>query len=212
MKIKRYKKYAIGICIIFFFVIFIMFFLQKNNKKINMGNNISNKTLDECKEYIYNISSYEAIAEITINSNKNTNKYKIKQKWVNNNETIQEIMEPENVKGVVITYKDNNLKIENTTLNLKKIYQDYPYVAENSLFLSDFIMKYKALKDEDYNCKVERDAESVVYTINWNGKYKKEQKLYIDENTGTPTKMIVEDNNQNVLVYILYNEIKLNDF
>lgn len=193
-------------------MIFIIFFIQKNYKKINMGNNISNKTLDECEEYIYNISSYEAIAEITINSNKNTNKYKVKQKWMDNNESIQEILEPENIKGIVITYKDNNLKIENTNLSLKKIYQNYPYVAENSLFLSDFIIKYKELKKEDDICKIERDGDSVIYTINWNSKYKEIQKLYIEDNTGIPSKMIIEDKNKNVLVYILYNEIKLNNF
>lgn len=186
--------------------------MQKNYKKTNMGNNISNKTLDECEEYIYNISSYEALAEITVTSNKNVNKYKVKQ-TCDKNKTIQEVIEPENIKGVIIKYEDNNLTVENTSLNLKKIYQDYPYVAENSMFLNDFIKKYKELEEEkSSNCKVEKKDGNIIYKIEWDNKYKKNQQLYLDENTGIPTKMIVEDDNQKVLVYILYNEIKLNIF
>ena len=48
--------------------------LKKDYKNINIGNNISNKTLDEVEDYILNISSYKAKLEVTINSNKNTNK------------------------------------------------------------------------------------------------------------------------------------------
>ena len=36
------------------------------------------------------------------------------------------------------------------------------------------------------------------------------KKLYIDKNTAKPIKMEIEDINQKVLVYILYNEIKIN--
>ena len=41
-------------------------------------------------------------------------------------------------------------------------------------------------------------------------KYCVYKKLYIDKNTAKPIKMEIEDINQKVLVYILYNEIKIN--
>ena len=43
---------------------------------------MSNKSADEIKEYILNISSYEAEVEINVISNKNQNKYKAKQQFV----------------------------------------------------------------------------------------------------------------------------------
>ena len=58
--------------------------VKKKKKKIFLRvaeaeSKVHNKTLDEVQEYICNINSYEATMEVTINSNKNTNKYKIKQ-------------------------------------------------------------------------------------------------------------------------------------
>ena len=71
---KSKQKIIIITIIVIAIVIFISIFLKINYKKINTGNNILNKTLDEVQEYICNINSYEAIMEVTINSNKNTNK------------------------------------------------------------------------------------------------------------------------------------------
>ena len=73
-KISR-KKLIIIMCIIAISLIFIIFFTKNNYKNIKTGNNMSNKNIEEIEEYILNISSYEAKVEVTIESNKNTNKY-----------------------------------------------------------------------------------------------------------------------------------------
>ena len=41
-------------------------------------------------------------------------------------------------------------------------------------------------------------------------KYSIYKKLYIDKQTAKPIKLEVQDINQKILVYILYNEIKIN--
>ena len=41
-------------------------------------------------------------------------------------------------------------------------------------------------------------------------KYQTYQNLYISKNTNLPTKMELLDINKNITVYILYNEIKVN--
>jgi len=62
------------------------------------GNNMSNKSADEIEEYILNMNSYKVKAEITINSNKNTNKYLITAQYTNQDNTYKkEILEPENI-------------------------------------------------------------------------------------------------------------------
>ena len=47
-------------------------------KSLKFGNNISNKSADKIEKYILGINSYELKADITIESNKNTNNYRIK--------------------------------------------------------------------------------------------------------------------------------------
>ena len=204
---SKQKKIIITIIAIAI-VIFVSIFFKINYKKINTGNNILNKTLDEVQEYICNINSYEATMEVTINSNKNTNKYKIKQTH-DENEDIQEILEPENVKGIKFIYKDNTLQIINTNLNLTKIYNNYPYIESNNLWLNDFLEEYKQADNENKEA-TENDEEVVlkleVQNEDSNIKYKE---LYLDKKTGNPTKLLIQDNNKNTVIYILYSEITI---
>ena len=205
---KSKQKIIIITIIAIAIVIFVSIFFKINYKKINTGNNILNKTLDEVQEYICNINSYEATMEVTINSNKNTNKYKIKQTH-DENEDIQEILEPENVKGIKFIYKDNTLQIINTNLNLTKIYNNYPYIESNNLWLNDFLEEYKQADNENKET-TENDEEVVlkleVQNEDSNIKYKE---LYLDKKTGNPTKLLIQDNNKNTVIYILYSEITI---
>ena len=82
---------------------------------MKIGNNSSSQ---DVVNYILNINSYEAEINVEINSNKNNNKYKIKQKYENSGIITQEIIEPNNINGVRITKENDNLRIENTDLNL----------------------------------------------------------------------------------------------
>ena len=205
---KSKQKIIIITIIAIAIVIFVSIFFKINYKKINTGNNILNKTLDEVQEYICNINSYEAIMEVTTNSNKNTNKYKIKQTH-DENEDIQEILEPENVKGIKFIYKNNTLQIINTNLNLTKIYNNYHYIESNNLWLNDFLEEYKQADNENKEA-TENDEEVVlkleVQNEDSNIKYKE---LYLDKKTGNPTKLLIQDNNKNTVIYILYSEITI---
>ena len=205
---KSKQKIIIITIIAIAIVIFVSIFFKINYKKINTGNNILNKTLDEVQEYICNINSYEATMEVTINSNKNTNKYKIKQTH-DENEDAQEILEPENVKGIKFIYKNNTLQIINTNLNLTKIYNNYPYIESNNLWLNDFLEEYKQADNENKEA-TENDEEVVlkleVQNEDSNIKYKE---LYLDKKTGNPTKLLIQDNNKNTVIYILYSEITI---
>ena len=171
---------------------------------------MSNKSLDEIEQYILNINSYETEADITIKSNKNENKYKVKQKFLKENNLYkQEVIEPENIKGLIFSYDGTNLKIENTQLKLNKIYENYNYIGSNDLSLIQFINDYKEGEEKSIS---EKDGTVILEVKIKNGnKYKAYKKLYIDKSKGVPTKMEVEDITQNVIIYILYNEIKINN-
>ena len=142
MKNKKIIWIIIIVSIIVSFL-FMTIFKILNYKKIQTGNNITDKTLQEVENYILNISSYDAEIEVTVESNKNTNKYIMKQKYSSPNITCQEIIEPKNIEGLTIKYDGQNLEISNSRLSLNTIYENYEYIADNVLWLSDFIENYK---------------------------------------------------------------------
>ena len=204
----NFKKIIIISILIITIISLIIFFIKNAYNHSQTGNNISNKSMEDIKENILNISSYEATIEVTVNSNKNTNKYILKQNSVMPDVFTQEVIEPENIKKLKTIYDGKSLKIENTKLNLSKIYEEYEQIASNTLFLSTFIQNYK--NDNQAELYTENDEIILECKVQNDNKYQVKQKLYISKNSGMPTKMEIKDINKNTLVYILYNEIKIN--
>ena len=202
MKINKKIFYILIILII----ILLGIIIYKNViKKSKNGNNMSSQ---EIVDYILNRRTYTAKVSVQVNSNKNTNKYILNQKFNSENESMQEVIEPSNIAGVKIIKKDGNLKIENTTLNLSKIFENYKGLGENCLDLNTFIDDYK--KNEKSNFE-ENDKEIIMKTKSSNrNKYTEIKILYINKESKLPTKLIIEDNNQNTTINIQYNEIEFN--
>ncbi len=202
------KKKIIIFCLIFILIITTIILIKNNYKSIKMGNNIINQSADKIKENILNIESYKAKVQIIITSNKNTNTYEATQKYYKENNLYkQEITSPESFAGTTFEYDGSNLQIQNTKLNLSKIYENYNYIGSNELSLNNFIEDYNNNENQDFENDEEIILETVVKT---NNKYRKIKRLYISKNTKLPTKMEIQDNAQNTLVYILYNEIEIN--
>ena len=103
IKSKKFLIIVVGIAILL--VIISIIFSKKSYETINIGNNNLNKTLEEVEDYILNIKEYTATIEVTVNSNKNSNKYLIKQNHTEKNDE-QEVLEPDTIKGVKLIYKD----------------------------------------------------------------------------------------------------------
>lgn len=205
------KNKKMLIIIIFTILLLLIIFFIKNNYKISKhGNNISNKSADEIKEYILNIESYQANATITIKSNKNENTYKVKQQYSKENNVYkQEVIEPDNIKGVQFIYDGNILKIENTKLGLSKLYENYNFINSNELSIISFIEDYKAnmnsqIKEEDGRIILEAKVKN-------ENKYVSGKKLYINKAEGKIEKLEIQDITQNTKIYILYNEIEINE-
>ena len=207
---KENKKVKIIfiICIAIFILTILIFLVKNNYKKNNLGNNMCNKSIEEIEKYILNISSYKAKMEVKIESNKNTNKYIIMQEYIAPNKFKQVVLEPENIKNLEIIYDGNNLSISNSKLSLNVIYKNYPYIVENDLSLNSFISDYKENKGSTFEEKGKIVLETKPNNEN-NYRYKK--RLYIDKKADKIEKLLIEDINEKTLVYILYNEIKIND-
>ena len=119
------KMFIFFLILFLMFIIVLIFLFQKTYKNNNFGNNINNKNSEEIKNYILSISSYEAQIEVEVKSNKNYNKYIMNQKYAEPNIYKQEILEPSNIKNLIITYDGKNLKIENSKINLNELYENY---------------------------------------------------------------------------------------
>jgi len=118
-------------------------------------------------------------------------------------------LKPENIEGISFVYDGINLKMENSKLSINKIYKNYPYIGENSITLIGFIKDY--LESEESNV-LENENEVVLETKIKNGnKYNAYKKLYINKESKKPIKLEIKDITQNTIIYILYNEIKINN-
>ncbi len=204
------KKILIIVCLVIFALILI-FLIKNNYKNFKTGNNMSNKNIEEIEEYILNISSYESEIEVTVQSNKNTNKYVILQQYISPNKTKQVVLEPSNIQGLEIVFDGGSLSINNTKLNLNVVYENYEYLADNYLTLESFIEDYKKCKENNKAKKFEENNEYIFEANVQKSNYVYNKKLYISKETGKPTKLLIEDINEKNTVYILYKEIKLND-
>ena len=203
IKSKKFLIIVVGIAILL--VIISIIFSKKSYETINIGNNNLNKTLEEVEDYILNIKEYTATIEVTVNSNKNSNKYLIKQNHKEKNDE-QEVLEPDAIKGVKLTYKDSSLIVENSNLNLEKIYNNYPYIESNILWLNSFIEGYRNSEQRNIT---EKNEEIVMQIKRKNDKKIATEELILDKKTLKPTKLSIMDNSKNVIVYILYNEIEI---
>lgn len=203
IKSKKFLIIVVGIAILL--VIISIIFSKKSYETINIGNNNLNKTLEEVEDYILNIKEYTATIEVTVNSNKNSNKYLIKQNHKEKNDE-QEVLEPDTIKGVKLTYKDSSLIVENSNLNLEKIYNNYPYIESNILWLNSFIEEYQNSEQRNIT---EKNEEIVMQIKRKNDKKIAIEELILDKKTLKPTKLSIMDNSKNVIVYILYNEIEI---
>jgi len=201
----KINKKIFFIIIIISLIIFCIFILKNMIKKSKNGNNMNSQ---EIVDYILNIKKYKANISVQVNSNKNKNKYILNQEYNEENEAIQEVVEPVNIMGVKIIKKDGNLKIENSNLNLSTIFENYQGIGENYLDLNVFINDYKNYEKSNFE---ENEKEIIMKTKSNNkNKYTENKILYINKENKLPTKMIIEDNNQNTTINIQYNSIELN--
>lgn len=192
------KNKKVFISIVIFLIIGIIIFLIFNNKRVKKSKIGNNSSSQEIVDYILNISSYSATIEVTVKSNKNENKYILKQEYNGENQNSQEVIEPTNIAGIKIIKEGDSLKLENSNLNLTSIFEKYECISDNCLDLSSFIEDYK----NDENAKFKEENNQIIMQT-------KSKTLYIDKNTAMPVKMEVIQTHKNVAVYILYNELKI---
>ena len=85
----------------------------------------------------------------------------------------------------------------------------YKYITNNSLCINTFISDYK--EETNKNNVYEENGAIILETkVKNENVYNVNKKLYIDQKTGKPIKMEIQDITQNLRVYILYNKVEIN--
>ena len=200
------KKTFFLITIIIFLIILISIFYINASKKSKIGHTNNSQ---EIVANILNISSYNATIDVKVVSNKNENKYIIKQEYKSKDSNLQEVIEPSNIAGTKIIKEGNKLILENSRLNLSSMIENYQSISSNNLDLSSFIEDYKKDSKADYE---ENENEIKMYAVgnaNNNSDSKCKKTLYIDKKTELPTQLEIEWTNKSNEVYILYNEVEI---
>lgn len=198
MKSKKLMFIFVLICITIFFIFYYNFFI--------LGNNISISQEEIVDNIINRISEYEANVDVKVISNKNENYYKMYQK-VDSEKNSLKVEEPSNISGLEIENIGNKLIVRNTKLNMEKIYEDYNFVLNNSLFLNVFINDYKTNKS-----KVYEENNELIFEVTLDSNkstYIKYKELHVDKQTGVPIKLIIKDNIKKTSIIIIYNDIKI---
>lgn len=186
------------ICIIIFLIFYYIFCIS--------GNNMIRNKKEFVEDILENLEKYEANIDVTITSNKNENKYNMKQ-VVEGKNSMLIINSPENVKGLEIEIKDDNLKITNKKTNMKKVYENYKSIINSSLFINSFIEEVK-----EFPTEIQENENEIVVKVDLgikNNTYIKLKELYLDKGTGLPKKLIIKDNKQKINTSIIYNDIKI---
>ncbi len=198
MKNKKFLIIFVFICSIIFCIFYYIFFVS--------GNNINRSQEQIVEDVLKEFNTYEANIEVTVKSNKNENKYEIKQ-IVDNDYSKQEVVSPENIKNMTIELDKNKLKILNSNLNMEKIYENYDYILNNSLFLNSFSNDYFNNNSEIY----EENGKIVVEIklSNNPNTYIKYKYLYLDAKSYVPEKLLIKGITKNPYISIIYNDIKI---
>ena len=113
-----------------------------------------------------------------------------------------------NNKKIEIGNNDNNqiLNMNSYKAKIEVTVVSNKYMAENNLFLNEFIDDF----NNSSNSKHEENENEIILSTDCKtqeNKYQVKKKLTIDKKTNKPKKLEVQDINQNITVYILYNEI-----
>lgn len=167
----------------------------------------SDELYEDFKDQISKVSSYTCIAKVEAIGNKENTTYIFKHTYKKPDYYKLEVKSPKNLKGKTIEYKNNKIIINNPKINdtveFKNINNDSRY-----LFIGDFINNYR--NDENTKLELTENELKIEVKIPGNNKYFNKQILYVNNNTKTPDKMEIVDNEENPRFIVTYEGFKYN--
>lgn len=145
----------------------------------------------EFQKKIVTMSSYKCIAEVEVAGNKSPHNYVFIHSYTEPDYYKLEVVEPENLKGKTMEYKNDKVIITNPDIKDKI---ELPNTDDNKqyAFIGDFIRNY--LQNEEINIKLSSNSLILETIIPGENEYFAKQILYINKETKNPEKMEILNN------------------
>lgn len=164
------------------------------------------------QDKLVNMESYSCEAEVTFYSNKGENKYTINQQAKNDGRYFLETTSPDSVKGNIILFDGNMLWQYNPNLDSKISVGDKDKMERKEICLFTFLENY--LKSKDVALETANIDES-IYTIleakiPGGNKYFDSEKLFINNETKAPERLVIYDTEGKERVLVTYNNFVYN--
>lgn len=173
------------------------------------GTEIYTKIYEKYKD----IQSYQCKMTMNVTSNKTVRNYTLQQYYKTPDKYKVEFMEPEEIKGMTMVYKDQGITTIHPAIQGKFTLSDFTLMNEPSyMFLPDFFKTYYKSEETSVTvAKTEDSRNTILKTeIPGNNSYRFNQGLWIDNETLLPKKMEVYDAENKPVLSITYHEIEFN--
>lgn len=160
---------------------------------------------------ISNMASYSANAEIEVNSNKGVSVYKVRQYYCEPDKLRIETIEPEFLKGKIMTYDGLQWKIYHpmigSTFQVKKLQDDDEFIylgiiQKNMITLEDVEFKYISRNGVEY--------VAVKCNIPGGNEYRRMAVLYITRKEYCPEFLEILDEKEDIKVTVRFYDFDYN--
>lgn len=159
----------------------------------------------EFQKKLVTMSSYKCIAEVEATGNKSSHNYVFIHNYSKPNYYKLEVLEPENLKGKTMEYKDDKIIITNPDIDDKI---ELPNTQDNKqyAFIGDFIKNY--LQNEEVDIKLSGDNLILQTIIPGDNEVFNKQILYVNKETKNPEKMEILNNEGKISFTVKYKEFE----
>jgi len=168
--------------------------------------------MQKIQSVLNGMNSYYCSADLTRFSQNGEAKFGIKQYYKITGEYRLEMISPDEVSGNYTVYDGNSVCQYNPRVK-EKVFRDIPEnKARNELFLGNFVKNY--MQSEEVSVSVAKIDESrctvLEAVIPGDNKFTSTEKLWIDNESLKPVKLVIYDNLGNEKYIIEYKEFVYN--
>ncbi len=191
-------------CITFFVVSVLLF--------VGCGNSEEVSTMEKIQNQLKNMESYECTGTLTRISNKGQNVYDIKQYYKSTGEYRLELLSPDDVAGNYTVFDGTSIFQHNPRVQGKYIKNVPQSQMRNELFLGSFAKNYFQSEDVSIEtASMETGTTTVLEAvIPGENKYTATEKLWINDETIKPVKLVIYDVEGNERYIVEYKDFEYN--
>lgn len=191
-------------CIAFFIVSALLF--------VGCGNSEEVSTMEKIQNQLKNMESYECTGTLTRISNKGQNVYDIKQYYKSTGEYRLELLSPDDVAGNYTVFDGTSIFQHNPRVQGKYIKNVPQSQMRNELFLGSFAKNYFQSEDVSIEtASMETGTTTVIEAvIPGENKYTATEKLWINDETIKPVKLVIYDVEGNERYIVEYKDFEYN--